>query len=149
MSPVYWCPYEPGAMASAHFIAFWPLSVVSWAPLTDEGIGRSWLVSGKARALSQVWGLGKLSEPPWSSKPSLLKEARDGSECVRRVGGEEKRDREGVRPDTPWRARGGRLKDAKQWSEMNQLVYLKLVWRKPHGDTTPHHKDGDNENNGK
>lgn len=55
--------------------------MVSWVPLTDEGTGRSWLVSGKARALSQVCGLGKLSEPPWSSKPSSLKEARDGNDA--------------------------------------------------------------------
>ena len=55
--------------------------MLSWAPVTDEGTRRSWLVGGKAGALSQFLGLGKLSEPHWSSKPSLLKEARDGDDA--------------------------------------------------------------------
>ena len=46
---------------------------------------------------------------------------------MRRVEVSEMQDIEGVRPDTPWRATGGSFKDAKQGSEMNQLVYLKIV----------------------
>lgn len=46
--------------------------------------------------MSQVWGLGKLSEPHWSSKPSSLKEARDSDDAGMSVG----EGWEGVRSET-------------------------------------------------
>lgn len=44
-------------------------------------------------------------------------------------GGKEVRcqDAEEAKPDTPWRAKERRFKDAKQRSEMNLFVYLKMV----------------------
>lgn len=79
-STVYQC-YEPALIAfnSNH-------SVVSRAPFTDEGPGRSWLVSGRARALAQLCViLGKCLNPTDpqspSSLPSLFKEAREGLWC--------------------------------------------------------------------
>ena len=50
----------------------------------------------KELAVSQVWGLGKLSEPHWSSKPSSLKEARDSDDAGMSVG----EGWEGVRSET-------------------------------------------------
>ena len=52
----------------------------------------------KELALSQVWGLGKLSELHWSSKPSSPKEARDGDDAGLRMSVGE--GWEGVRSET-------------------------------------------------
>lgn len=49
---------------------------------------------------------------------------------MRRVEAGELPGVERKRPDTPWEAKGRSSKDAKQRREMNQSVYLKVVWKK-------------------
>lgn len=90
----YWCSYWLSTMP-APISSVLTLSVLSWAPLTEEGTGRSWpKVSSKSKALS-VLGAGNCLDPTGPPKPPARKQSAVLLETVwEEVGGGEKWDRE-------------------------------------------------------